>query len=45
MSADCLTKLRGDTKPLFEILEQGTYEITICLQSGKKEKQQKLNDG
>ena len=45
LSADCLTKLRGDTKPLFEILEQGTYEITICLQSGKKEKQQKLNDG
>ena len=40
MSADCLTKLRGDTKPLFEILEQHTYEITICSQSGRKEKQE-----
>ena len=39
MSADCLTKLKGDTKPLFEILEGGSYEITICNQSGKKEKQ------
>eukprot|EP00435_Cladocopium_sp_Y103_P025552 s3203_g6.t1 len=39
MSADCLTKLKGDTKPLYEILDGGTYEITICLQSGKKEKQ------
>ena len=40
MSADCLTKLRGDTKPLFEILEGGTYHITICTQSGRKEKAQ-----
>ena len=39
MSADCLTKLKGDTKPLFEILEGGSYEITICNQSGRKEKQ------
>ena len=39
MSADCLTKLKGDTKPLYEILDGGSYEITICLQSGKKEKQ------
>ena len=32
MSADCLTKQRGDTKLLLEILEQHTYEITtgIC---------------
>ena len=40
MSADCITKLRGDTKPLFEILEQHTYEITMCSQSGRKEKQE-----
>ena len=39
MSADALTKLKGDTKPLFEILEGKTYEITICSQSGKKEQQ------
>ena len=38
MSADCLTKLKGDTKPLFEILEQCSYEITMSTQSGKKEK-------
>ena len=40
MSADCLTKSQGDTKPFFEILEQHTYEITICSQSGRKEKQE-----
>lgn len=40
MSADCLTKLKGDTKPLYEILDGGTYQITICQVSGKKEKQQ-----
>ena len=40
MSADCFTKLRGDTKPLFEILEGGTYHITICTQSGRKERAQ-----
>jgi hypothetical protein len=39
MSSDCLTKLKGDTKPLYEILDEGTYEITLCTQSGKKEKQ------
>jgi len=38
MSSDCLTKLKGDLKPLFEILEVGSYEITVCTQSGKKEK-------
>ena len=43
MSADCLTKLKGDTKPLYEILDGGTYEITICLQSGKKEKQKEAD--
>ena len=30
MSADCLTKLKGDLSPLFEIMEGGTYEITVC---------------
>eukprot|EP00435_Cladocopium_sp_Y103_P019753 s2854_g4.t2 len=38
MSADCLTKLKGDLRPLFEIMEGGTYEITVCTQSGRKEK-------
>ena len=38
MSSDCLTKLKGDLKPLFEILEGGSYEITACTQSGRKEK-------
>ena len=38
MSSDCLTKLKGDLKPLFEILEVGSHEITVCTQSGKKEK-------
>jgi hypothetical protein len=43
MSADCLTKLRGDTKPLFEILEQCSYEITMSTQSGKKEKKEQMS--
>ena len=38
MSADCLTKLKGDLRPLFKIMEGGTYEITVCSQSGRKEK-------
>lgn len=42
MSADCLTKLKGDTKPLYEILEGGTYEISICNQSGRKTKQEQI---
>ena len=29
MSADCLTKLKGDTKTLYEILDGETYEITM----------------
>ena len=37
MSADALTKLKGDTRPLFEILEGGTYQIKLCLESGRKE--------
>ena len=36
MPSDCLTKLKGDLKPLFEILEVGNYEITVCTQSGEK---------
>ena len=43
MSADCLTKLKGDTKPLFEILEQCSYEITMSTQSGKKEKKELMS--
>ena len=37
MSADVLTKLKGDVRPLFEILEGGTYQIKVCLESGRKE--------
>ena len=34
MAADVLTKLKGDVRPLFEILEGGTYQIKVCLESG-----------
>ena len=37
MAADALTKLKGDTRPLFEILEGGTFLIKLCLESGRKE--------
>ena len=37
MCADCLTKLRGDTRPLYEILDEGTYHIKQCEESGRKE--------
>jgi hypothetical protein len=37
MAADALTKLKGDTHPLFEILEGGTFLIKLCLESGRKE--------
>ena len=37
MAADVLTKLKGDVRPLFEILEGGTYQIKVCLESGCKE--------
>eukprot|EP00435_Cladocopium_sp_Y103_P055859 s19_g18.t1 len=37
MVADALTKLKGDTRPLFEILEGGTFLIKLCLESGRKE--------
>ena len=37
MAADVLTKLKGDVRPLFEILEGGTYQIKVCLESGRKE--------
>ena len=38
MCADCLTKLNGDTTPLYKLLETGKYQIVIGLESGKKEK-------
>lgn len=44
MSSDCLTKLKGDTKPLYEILDEGTYEITLCTQSGKQGIEPKTED-
>ena len=45
MSADCLTKLKGDLRPLLEIMEGGTYEITVCSQSGRKEKAEAVTKG
>ena len=38
MAADCLTKLRGESKLLYEILEQGVYQIKVCTVSGRREK-------
>ena len=38
MAADCLTKLRGETKILYEILEMGFYQIKVCTVSGRREK-------
>ncbi|CAL1138729.1 unnamed protein product [Cladocopium goreaui] len=43
MAADALTKLKGDTRPLFEILEGGTYQIKLCEESGRKETAKKKN--
>ena len=38
MCADPLTKLKGDTGPLFALLEKGKYQIKVGVQSRKKEK-------
>ena len=38
MIADILTKLRGDTKPLYELLQTWKYHIKPCVESGRKEK-------
>ena len=38
MAADCLTKLKGETKLLYEILKRGTYQIAVCKVSGRREK-------
>ena len=38
MAADCLTKLRGETKLLYDILELGYYQIKVCAVSGRREK-------
>ena len=45
VSADCLTKLKGDLRPLFEIMEGGTCKITVCSQSGRKEKAEAVTTG
>ena len=37
MCADCLTKLKGESKPLFDLLETNTYHIKKCKVSGRKE--------
>ena len=45
MIADILTKLKGDSKPLFVLLERGYFQIRICRESGKKEKARKEIEG
>ena len=37
MCANCLTKLKGESKPLFDLLETNTYHIKKCKVSGRKE--------
>jgi hypothetical protein len=44
MAADVLTKLKGDARPLFEILEGGTYQIKLCTESGRKETAKKKEE-
>ena len=44
MAADVLTKLKGDSRPLFEILEGGTYQIKLCTESGRKETAKKKEE-
>ena len=38
MAANCLTKLRGETKILYEILETFFCQIKVCTVSGRREK-------
>ena len=38
MAADCLTKLNGETRLLFVLLETGVYQIKRCQESGSKER-------
>ena len=44
MAADCLTKLKGETKLLYEILEGGIYQIAVCKVSGRREKTEMGSD-
>ena len=44
MAADVLTQLNGDVRPLFEILEGGTYQIKLCTESGRKETAKKKEE-
>lgn len=38
MAADILTKLNSDSKPFFDLMESGKYQIKVCKESGSKEK-------
>ena len=38
MVADVLTKLKGDVKPLYDLVQQWKYHIKPCTESGRKEK-------
>ena len=41
MCADPLTKLRGDAEPLYALMDQNVFQITVCQESGRKEKARK----
>ena len=41
MVADVLTKLKGDVKPLYDLVQQWKYHIKPCTESGRKEKAKK----
>lgn len=41
MAADPLTKLRGDVRALFDLLETRMYHIKVCTESGRKESARK----
>ena len=38
MAADILTKLNSDSKPFFDLMESGKYQIKVCKESGVKRK-------
>ena len=37
-AADILTKLNSDSRPFFDLMESGKYQIKVCEESGSKEK-------
>ena len=37
-AADILTKLNSDSRPFFDLMESGKYQIKVCEESGSTEK-------